>query len=156
MSSLEQAYAAVEQAYAAADFHTALERAEALLPDITAERDDQLLPRLQLLIGHIHLYGLQQPPQAAAAYRAVLQHCQEPSYRASAEAGLRDAATDQPATPWLEALQPERPGPASTPLTPHPAPAQLAEAPQTKAPDPYDRGLLLLELPGRPSELDGP
>jgi len=32
MSSLEQAYAAVEQAYAAADFHTALERAEALLP----------------------------------------------------------------------------------------------------------------------------
>jgi hypothetical protein len=95
MSSLEQAYAAVEQAYAAADFQTALERAEALLPQITDDRDDHIQQRLQLLIGHIHLHGLQQP-------------------------------------------------------------AQAAEAPQTEAPDPYDRGLLELKLPGRPSELGAP
>lgn len=153
-SSLEQAYAAVEQAYAAGDFSTALEGAEALLPELSADRNDQLQQRLQLLIGHIHLYGLQQPSQAADAYRAVLEHCQEPSYRASAEAGLRDAAaTGQPATPWLEAL-PASGGPtktATTALAPEPA-----KPAQTTAPDPYDRGLLLLELPGRPSELNGP
>lgn len=108
MSSVEQAYAAVEQAYAAADFQTALERAEALLPQITDDRDDHIQQRLQLLIGHIHLHGLQQPAQAA-------------------EAGQRNAPTDQ-----------------------------LAEAPQTEAPDPYDRGLLELKLPGRPSELGAP
>ena len=95
MSSVEQAYAAVEQAYAAADFQTALERAEALLPQITDDRDDHIQQRLQLLIGHIHLHGLQQP-------------------------------------------------------------AQAAEAPLTAAPDPYDRGLLELKLPGRPSELGAP
>jgi hypothetical protein len=156
MSSVEQAYAAVEQAYAAADFQTALERAEALLPQITGDRDDQLQQRLQLLIGHIHLYGLQQPPQAAAAYRAVLAQCQEPSYRASAEAGLRDAATDQPATPWLEALQPGSIKLPSAPVNLEPAPVQLAKPPQSKAPDPYDRGLLELVLPGRPSELGAP
>jgi hypothetical protein len=154
-SSLEQAYAAVEQAYAGGDFATALDAAEALLPELTADRDDQLQQRLQLLIGHIHLYGLQQPNQAAAAYRAVLEHCQEPSYRASAEAGLRDAAaTGQPATPWLEALQPSASPPR--PATTQELALEPAKPAQTKAPDPYDRGLLLLELPGRPSELDGP
>ena len=156
MSSVEQAYAAVEQAYAAADFQTALERAEALLPQITDDRDDQLQQRLQLLIGHIHLYGLQQPPQAAAAYRVVLEQCQEPSYRAAAEAGLRDAAIDQPATPWLEELPASRSSQTNAAVNLEPAPAQVAEAPQTKTPDPYDRGRLELQLAGRPSELGSP
>ncbi|MEY2749775.1 MAG: hypothetical protein RLZZ168_1791 [Cyanobacteriota bacterium] len=156
MSSVEQAYAAVEQAYAAADFQTALERAEALLPQITDDRDDQLQQRLQLLIGHIHLYGLQQPPQAAAAYRAVLEQCQEPSYRAAAEAGLRDAAIDQPATPWLEELQPGSIKRPNAVMNLGAAPTQVAEAPQTKTPDPYDRGRLELQLAGRPSELGAP
>jgi hypothetical protein len=168
-TSLEQAYGAVEQAYAAADFQAALETAEALLPQIPRERDDQLQQRLQLLIGHIHLYGLQQPGPAATAYRAVLEHCQEPGYRTLAQEGLLQAAqptapvasaplaaaTDQPATPWLEALRP------STDLSPAPqadaTPAPQAATPQQQqAPDPYDQGLLLVELQGRPSELDQP
>jgi hypothetical protein len=65
------------------------------------------------------------------------------------------AATDQPATPWLEALRP------STDLSPAPqtdaTPAPQAATPQQQqAPDPYDQGLLLVELQGRPSELDQP
>ena len=168
-TSLEQAYGAVEQAYAAGDFQAALETAEALLPQLPQDRDDQLQQRLQLLIGHIHLYGLQQPEPAAAAYRAVLEHCQEPSYRALAEEGLQQAAqsaapaisgplaaaTEQPATPWLDDLRPttdRRPAPRAD-ATPAP---QAASPQQQQAPDPYDRGLLLIELQGRPSELDQP
>ena len=37
-----------------------------------------------------------------------------------------------------------------------PAPVQLAEPPQSKAPDPYDRGRLELQLAGRPCELGTP
>ena len=166
-TSLEQAYRTVEQAYATGDFQAALETAEALLPQLPQDRDDQLQQRLQLLIGHIHLYGLQQPEPAAAAYRAVLDHCPETSYRALAEEGLQQAAqsaapaaraplataTEQPATPWLDELRPNadrRPAPQADAM---PAP-QAASPQQQQTPDPYDRGLLLIELPGRPSELD--
>ena len=126
-------------------------------------------PRLELLRGHLHRYGLRQPEPAAAAYRAVLEHCQEPSYRALAEEGLQQAAqptapaisgplaaaTEQPATPWLDDLRPDadrRPAPRAD-ATPVP---QAANPQQQPAPDPYDRGLLLIELQGRPSELDQP
>jgi hypothetical protein len=53
------------------------------------------------LIGHIHLYGLQQPGPAATAYRAVLEHCQEPGYRTLAQEGLLQAA--QPTAPVASA-----------------------------------------------------
>ncbi|MFM7455456.1 MAG: hypothetical protein ACKO2W_02580 [Vulcanococcus sp.] len=159
-TSLEQAYAAVEQAYGEGDYRIALDMAEALLPQIQSGRDDQLQERLQLLMGHLHLYGLQQPDQAAAAYRAVLHSSQDPSYRVLAEEGLQQAGTtntDQPATPWLDALRSSEgralggsePS-ATAPTTPATTPRQQ------KAPDPYDRGLLVLSLQGRPRELDLP
>ena len=73
-----------------------------------------------------------------------------------AEEGLQQAGTintDQPATPWLDALRStegralggSEPS-ATAPTTPR----------QQKAPDPYDRGLLVLSLQGRPRELDLP
>ena len=174
-TSLEQAYAAVEQAYAAGDYQTALDLAEALLPQIPSGRDDELQQRLQLLMGHLHLHGLQQPAQAAAAYRAVLIASQDPGYRASAADGLQQAepasaspalantgnaaseASDQPATPWLEELRPPAAKPPSDPATAAVPAEPTLRSPEPKhqtAPDPYDRGLLTLELPGRPSELD--
>lgn len=99
----------------------------------------------------------------------MLEHCQEPSYRALAEEGLQQAAqsaspainapqaaaTEQPATPWLDDLRPEadrRPAPRAD-ATPAP---QATSLQQQQAPDPYDRGLLLIELQGLPSELDQP
>ena len=131
--SLEEAYVDVERAYGEGDFSTALARAEALQPQVTAGRPDLLDQRLQLLIGHIHLYGLNRPSDAGAAYAAVLASATEPAYRALASQGLelsqqhqaaaqpqpqpitqpqtqphsRPAAAEAalPATPWLDRLQ---------------------------------------------------
>jgi hypothetical protein len=128
--SLEQAYVAVERAYGQGDFSGALQLAQALQPQVPPGRPDLLDQRLQLLIGHIHLYGLNQPDQALMAYNAVLQGCSEPSYRELAAQGLEisrqqlpaaaaDAAITPPsaatggtgtgqttaATPWMTQLQ---------------------------------------------------
>ncbi|MEY3963094.1 MAG: hypothetical protein RLZZ106_349 [Cyanobacteriota bacterium] len=127
----EQAYSAVERAYGQGDFTGALEQAEALQPQLQANRTDLLDQRLQLLIGHIHLYGLSQPRQAETAYRTVLSSCSEPTYRRLAEQSLQLCAqqpepaetnpesdpasavatepssqptSDLPATPWLAQL----------------------------------------------------
>ena len=95
--SLEEAYVAVERAYGQGDFSGALTLAEALLPQVPAGRPDLLDQRLQLLLGHIHLYGLNQPAQAAAAYNAVLTGCSEPSYQALAGQGLELSRQQMPA-----------------------------------------------------------
>jgi hypothetical protein len=116
----EQAYSAVERAYGQGSFRQALELAEALQLQLQPQRSDLLDQRLQLLIGHIHLYGLEQHQQAEKAYRAVLQACSEPAFRQLAEQNLErcgepavEAATplataevtpDLPATPWLQQL----------------------------------------------------
>jgi len=97
------------------------------------------------------------------AYAAVEQAYGEGDYRMAldmAEEGLQQAGTtntDQPATPWLDALRSSEgralggsePS-ATAPTTPATTPRQQ------KAPDPYDRGLLVLSLQGRPRELDLP
>ena len=121
----EQAYSAVERAYGQGDFTRALELAQALQPQLPPGRPDQLDQRLQLLIGHIHLYGLAQPREAEAAYQAVLTNCSEPNYRQLAEQSLQlcthtepteteaqaeasnasTTAADLPATPWLSQIQ---------------------------------------------------
>jgi hypothetical protein len=127
----EQAYSAVERAYGQGDFAGALQQAEALQPQLQLNRSDLLDQRLQLLIGHIHLYGLGQPRQAEVAYQAVLNSCTEPTYRQLAEQSLQLCAqqpepaqtnpesnpssalasepssqpnSDLPATPWLAQL----------------------------------------------------
>ena len=127
----EQAYSAVERAYGQGDFAGALQQAEALQPQLQPNRSDLLDQRLQLLIGHIHLYGLGQPRLAEAAYQAVLRSCPEPTYRQLAEQSLQLCAqkpepaqttpesnpasalasepnsqptSDLPATPWLAQL----------------------------------------------------
>ena len=71
----------------------------------------------------------------------MLEHCQEPGYRTLAQEGLQQAA--QPKAPVARA--------SLAAATDQPASPQ-----QQQAPDPYDQGLLLVELQGRPSELDQP
>ncbi|MFO7630408.1 MAG: hypothetical protein R6W06_13015 [Prochlorococcaceae cyanobacterium] len=114
---MHEAYAAVERAYSQGRYDTALQQAQALLatldatPDASA--DEPLRPRLLLLMGHCHLYGLADPQQAAAAYRDVLERCNEPVLREIAEESLGRCTTGAPApapasaqaraaTPWLE------------------------------------------------------
>jgi hypothetical protein len=127
----EQAYSAVERSYGQGDFSQALVLAEALRPQLQPQRSDRLDQRLQLLIGHIHLYGLAQPQQAEAAYRAVLESCNEPSYRQLAEQGLQLSsqppaeATATAATPWMQQL----PDPQAATAQPVPAASPQAAAP---------------------------
>jgi hypothetical protein len=106
--SLEEAYVAVERAYGQGDFTRALQLANALRPQVEAGRPDLLDHRLALLIGHIHLYGLNQRQEAEEAYGAVYEGCSEPSYRELASQGL--ALSRQPmstpitpasAAPWM-------------------------------------------------------
>ena len=97
--SLEEAYVAVERAYGQGDFATALQLAVALRPQVQAGRPDLLDQRLQLLLGHIHLYGLNQPGPAATAYAAVLESCNEPAYRDLASQGLDLSRQQLAATP---------------------------------------------------------
>jgi len=135
--SLEEAYVAVERAYGQGDFATALQLAVALRPQVQAGRPDLLDQRLQLLLGHIHLYGLNQPGPAATAYAAVLESCNEPAYRDLASQGLdlsRQQLAATPggspetagATPW----EPAAPGTAAGDLAGTPGDSPASPQPQ--------------------------
>ena len=119
-ASVEAAYIAVERAYGEGRFSAALEQAQALLPELERGRGDLLDLRLQLLIGHIHWYGLQQPAEAAAAYAQVLESSNDEAYQALARQGLELCSSASQA----EEAQPcEPPTPAAT------TPAGLPAAP---------------------------
>jgi hypothetical protein len=104
---------------------------------VQAGRPDLLDQRLQLLLGHIHLYGLNQPGPAATAYAAVLESCNEPAYRDLASQGLdlsRQQLAATPggapetagATPWEAAA----PGTAAGDLAGTPSVSQASPQPQ--------------------------
>ena len=125
-SASSDRYAAIERAYGEGRFSDALQGAEALLLELQARasgpESETDLSRLQLLTGHIHLYGLGQPQDAQAYYQAVagstapstlvdlaqagLQRCQlQPP--AQEEPSSQQAIGDLPelpATPWLNQL----------------------------------------------------
>ena len=133
-SASDGLYGAIERAYGEGLFIDALERAKALLtelqgPDASPEAQ-AVLGRLQLLTGHIHLYGLGQPDEARAYYQAVanssapstlvdlaqagLKRCEEQPAASAAPAASTQASSpvtpeglDLPATPWLN--QPSKP-----------------------------------------------
>ena len=119
-------YAAIERAYGEGRFSDALQGAEALLLELqtraSGPESETVLSRLQLLTGHIHLYGLGQPQDAQAYYQAVsgsrapstlvdlaqagLQRCQlQPPAKEepSSQQAIGDLP-DLPATPWLNQL----------------------------------------------------
>jgi len=116
--SLEEAYVAVERAYGQGDFTGALQLAEALRPQVPAGRPDLLDQRLQLLLGHIHLYGLNQPAQAMAAYTAVLEGCAEPSYRELAGQGLEISRQQMPVAAEAEPPASQQPAAQQAPAQP--------------------------------------
>lgn len=124
--SLEEAYVAVERAYGQGDFATALQLAETLRPQVQAGRSDLLDQRLQLLLGHIHLYGLNQPGPAATAYAAVLETCNEPAYRDLASQGLDLSRQQLAAAPGNALERAGTPGVGQT--SPQPQPSGAAPA----------------------------
>ena len=125
-SASSDRYAAIERAYGEGRFSDALQGAEALLLELqdsaSGPEPETALSRLQLLTGHIHLYGLGQPQDAQTYYQAVagsrapstlvdlaqagLQRCQlQPA--AQEEPSSQQAIGDLPelpATPWLNQL----------------------------------------------------
>lgn len=121
-------YGAIERAYGEGRFADALQRAEQLLAELQKSdanpEAEMALSRLQLLTGHIHLYGLGQPEDAQAYYRAVtssaapstlvdlaeasLKRCKQrptsqPNPKPQRAQGAANSA-DLPATPWLSQL----------------------------------------------------
>lgn len=148
-SASSDRYAAIERAYGEGRFSDALQGAEALLHELQAiasgPESETALSRLQLLTGHIHLYGLGQPQDAQAYYQAVagsrapstlvdlaqagLQRCQlQPA--AQEEPSSQQAIGDLPelpATPWLNQLS--EPQEALTALQ-----AAWTEVPASEAP----------------------
>jgi len=116
-SASESRYGAIERAYGEGRFSDALERAEALLTELQgpdAPPDTQaVLGRLQLLTGHIHLYGLGQPDEARAYYQAVARSCAPSTLVDLAQAGLK-RCEEQPAASAAPAASTQ----ASSPVTP--------------------------------------
>ena len=116
-SASEGRYGAIERAYGEGQFSDALKRAEALLTELNRPdappKTQAVLGRLQLLTGHIHLYGLGQPDEARAYYQAVA-HSSAPSTLVDlAQAGLK-RCEEQPAASAAPAASTQ----ASSPVTP--------------------------------------
>ena len=125
-SASSDRYAAIERAYGEGRFSDALQGAEALLHELQARasgpESETDLSRLQLLTGHIHLYGLGQPQDAQAYYQAVagstapstlvdlaqtgLQRCQlqPPAPQEPSSLQAIGDLPELPATPWLNQL----------------------------------------------------
>lgn len=125
-SASSDRYAAIERAYGEGRFSDALQGAEALLLELQARasgpESETDLSRLQLLTGHIHLYGLGQPQDAQAYYQAVagstapstlvdlaqtgLQRCQlqPPAQEEPSSLQAIGDLPELPATPWLNQL----------------------------------------------------
>ena len=125
-SASSDRYAAIERAYGEGRFSDALQGAEALLLELQARasgpESETDLSRLQLLTGHIHLYGLGQPQDAQAYYQAVagstapstlvdlaqtgLQRCQlqPPAPQEPSSQQVIGDLPELPATPWLNQL----------------------------------------------------
>jgi hypothetical protein len=169
-SPQDQAYINIERAYGEGKFSEALRLAEALLPLLPTDRADGLAERLQLLMGHIYLYGLGAPELAAGHYQSVHDASADPAYRQLAQQGLvlcQNAPTPEPAAmaeplpaaaapamPWLEQLH--DPGATAVPVQPHTAASPWLEQPQQEpkaaAAEPMEAPPPLTAEPSEPSE----
>ena len=171
---LDQAYINIERAYGEGKFSEALRQAEALLPLLPTDRADGLAQRLQLLMGHIHLYGLGAPERAADHYQSVHDASADPAYRQLAQQGLvlcQNAPTPEPvamaeplpaaaapAMPWLEQLH--DPGATAEPIQPHTAASPWLEPsreePKAAAPEAVAAPPPATAEPSAPSEPSEP
>jgi tetratricopeptide (TPR) repeat protein len=93
--SFQESYIDVERAYSQGQFKEALTQAEALLNNRPEDADDLQFSRLQLLSGHINLYGLKQYDAASTYYDQVVETSQEPTYRDLARQGLDICASER-------------------------------------------------------------
>ncbi|MCP9850250.1 tol-pal system YbgF family protein [Cyanobium sp. Morenito 9A2] len=109
----QESYIDVERAYSQGQFQGALSQAEALLKNRPDDADDLQYSRLQLLTGHINLYGLKRFDAAATYYHQVVESSQETTYRDLARQGLESCASEK-----------AKPAPAASDLPSSEAPFQ--------------------------------
>lgn len=153
-SSVDESYGAIERAYGQGQFKAALAQAEALLIQVgDAEQGDALPQRLNLLMGHIHFYGLGNAAAAQAHYETVVRSAPDSTLAQLARGSLEQCQSrspevlsrsspepmsdpgEIPAVPWLNQLENSRQALAAlqqawaTVITaPPPRPAPLPEA----------------------------
>ena len=129
----QQRYQAAERAYGAGHYDEAHRIAMALLDQLSGtaknpEEEKALLgwrAFVALLLGHIELYGLEQPSQASAFFQTVLDSQPHDTLRELAQQGLKRAAAM--AVPKTNAAINEPP--SLTETTPTTAPAEILRDP---------------------------
>lgn len=97
-----QRYAVIEQAYSREKWATVLGDGEELLQELLPSDNPQLTGlklRLQLLLGHTHLYGYGNKAAAAGYYGTVAERNSEAALTRIAEQGLKQCAIDGAAAP---------------------------------------------------------
>ncbi|MBM5791637.1 MAG: hypothetical protein FJ053_07685 [Cyanobacteria bacterium M_surface_10_m1_298] len=109
-SSIDEAYSAIERAYGQGQFEAALEMALALQSRLDdagmgkAGMDNPLPLRLELLLGHIHFYGLGNATAAQKHYDTVVRIDPESSLAQLARSSLLQSQNDPPAASSPEAI----------------------------------------------------
>jgi len=91
--SLQQRYEAIERVYSQRQWDDVARLSEELLLELPNEPADPLRQRLQLLLGHIYLYGYQDRATATGFYSRVRAATEEPVLRDIADQGLEQCAS---------------------------------------------------------------
>lgn len=91
--SLQQRYEAIERVYSERQWDDVARLSEELLLELPNEPADPLRQRLQLLLGHIYLYGYQDRATATGFYSRVRAATEEPVLRDIADQGLEQCAS---------------------------------------------------------------
>ncbi len=144
-TTFQESYIDVERAYSQGQFQQALSLAEDLLTNRPADADDRQYSRLQLLTGHINLYGLKQPEKAASYYSQVVELSNEPTYRDLARQGLELCIEEQnrPAPEVREEevtekkAAPAEPAPSIAPFLTTAVPTNTSQSPAASAAAPW-------------------
>ncbi len=104
-----QRYAAIENSYSKEDWPTVLKEGDVLLQELEAEGLESFQPlrmRLQLLLGHTHLYGYDAKEKAASLYGLVASESSEAALARIAEQGLKQCAVPAAPEPEVVATSP--------------------------------------------------
>ena len=129
-----QRYAVIEQAYSKEDWAMVLRDGGELLQQIQQTGNPQFLGlrmRLQLLLGHTHLYGFADKTAAAEFYTAVASHSREASLAKIAQQGLKQCSVSAPPSAEPEPDTQTRPSPDPEPARDKAAAARATATPAT-------------------------
>lgn len=100
---LQQRYEAIERVYSERQWDTVARLSEELLLELPDDPSHALRQRLQLLLGHTHLYGYRDAATATGFYKRVRAATEEPVLRDIAAQGLEQCASQTASAPVAQA-----------------------------------------------------